>query len=108
MPCMRRWRQLTKPILAAGVPHALILGNHDDEANLMRAQIVELDQRLKVHSLNRGSLFSGCGVGLSSHAHRLDLVMSEMMRRLLVYVAPMDGTFYSIPSVWHGHSGPQR
>ena len=45
---MRRWRQLTKPLLAAGVPHALVLGNHDDEADLMRAQIVALDQRLKV------------------------------------------------------------
>ena len=59
MPCMRRWRQLTKPILAAGVPHALVLGNHDDEANLMRAQIVELDQRLKVHSLIEGACSQG-------------------------------------------------
>lgn len=29
-----RWRQLLQPSLAAGVPHAAILGNHDGEAGL--------------------------------------------------------------------------
>ncbi|KAL4419342.1 hypothetical protein ABPG75_005873 [Micractinium tetrahymenae] len=41
-----RWRQLLQPTMAAGVPHASILGNHDGEANLGRREIVELDQRL--------------------------------------------------------------
>jgi hypothetical protein len=45
---MRRWRQLTAPIVAAGVPRAVIMGNHDDEADLMREQIVRLDIQLKV------------------------------------------------------------
>lgn len=34
--------------MAAGVPRAIIMGNHDDEADLMRVQIVHLDIRLKV------------------------------------------------------------
>ena len=64
--CMRRWRQLTKPILAAGVPHALILGNHDDEADLIRAQIVRLDQRLKVLSPPVLNTCAGCSHGPKS------------------------------------------
>ncbi|KAK9918079.1 hypothetical protein WJX75_001042 [Coccomyxa subellipsoidea] len=47
----KRWRQLVKPIAAAGVPYALILGNHDDEADLSREQIVLLDMRLQQGSL---------------------------------------------------------
>ena len=65
-PCMRRWRQLTKPLLAAGVPHALVLGNHDDEADLMRAQIVALDQRLKVRCALAGRMCACCAVLLAS------------------------------------------
>ncbi|KAL4420875.1 hypothetical protein ABPG77_002834 [Micractinium sp. CCAP 211/92] len=41
-----RWRQMLQPTLAAGVPHASILGNHDGEANLSRREIIELDQQL--------------------------------------------------------------
>ena len=40
-----------KPIAAAGVPYALILGNHDDEADLSQEQIVLLDMRLQQGSL---------------------------------------------------------
>ena len=46
VPC--RYRQLIKPIVAARVPRAIIMGNHDDEADLMREQIVRLDIQLKV------------------------------------------------------------
>ena len=42
-----RWRQLTAPIAAARVPYGLVLGNHDDEADLMRVEIVALDSRLR-------------------------------------------------------------
>lgn len=42
-----RWRQLTKPIQAAGMPYALILGNHDDEADLSREAIILLDRQSK-------------------------------------------------------------
>lgn len=42
-----------KPIAAAGVPYALILGNHDDEADLLREQIVLLDMRLGQGSLTQ-------------------------------------------------------
>ena len=38
-----RWRQLTAPVKSAGVPYAVILGNHDDEADLDRRAIVQLD-----------------------------------------------------------------
>ena len=47
-----RWRQLTAPIVAARVPYGLVLGNHDDEADLMRQQIVDLDMTLR----SQGSL----------------------------------------------------
>ncbi|CAL8463973.1 g3508 [Coccomyxa elongata] len=49
----KRFRQLIKPIAAAGVPYALILGNHDDEADLSREQIVLLDMRLQQGSLTQ-------------------------------------------------------
>jgi pre-mRNA-splicing factor SYF1 len=39
-----------KPIEAAWVPHALVLGNHDDEADLSREEIIILDEH------GRGSL----------------------------------------------------
>ena len=36
------------------MPRAIIMGNHDDEADLMREQIVHLDIRLKVpHGLSK-------------------------------------------------------
>ena len=48
MRCTSRWRQLIAPIVAAGVPRAIIMGNHDDEADLMREQIMRLDMQSKV------------------------------------------------------------
>jgi pre-mRNA-splicing factor SYF1 len=38
-----RWRQLIAPVHEAGVPYAIILGNHDDEADLTRRRILDLD-----------------------------------------------------------------
>ena len=49
---VHRWRQLTAPIAAARVPYGLVLGNHDDEADLMRQEVVDLDMKLR----SQGSL----------------------------------------------------
>uniref|UniRef100_A0A7S1SNL2 Calcineurin-like phosphoesterase domain-containing protein n=1 Tax=Tetraselmis chuii TaxID=63592 RepID=A0A7S1SNL2_9CHLO len=38
----RRWEQLVAPLKRAGVPYAVVLGNHDGEADLSRRQVVEL------------------------------------------------------------------
>lgn len=38
----QRWAQLTAPVRTAGVPFAAVLGNHDSEADLSRAQIMQL------------------------------------------------------------------
>ena len=38
-----RWRQLTAPVQATGLPYAVGLGNHDAEADLSRSKIIELD-----------------------------------------------------------------
>jgi hypothetical protein len=38
-----RWRQLTAPAREFSIPYAIILGNHDDEANLDRRQILQHD-----------------------------------------------------------------
>lgn len=38
-----QWQQITAPIRETGTPYAIILGNHDDEADLDRRQILQLD-----------------------------------------------------------------
>lgn len=39
-----QWNKFTAPIVEAQIPYAYTLGNHDDEADLTRRQIVRLDQ----------------------------------------------------------------
>jgi len=38
-----RWRQLTAPAREFSIPYSLVLGNHDDEGNLERRQILQYD-----------------------------------------------------------------
>ncbi len=71
---MYRWRQLTAPIAAAKVPYGLVLGNHDDEADLMRQEIVDLDMKLR----SQGSLTEMSpreAMGLSNY--HLDIAASK-------------------------------
>jgi len=74
LSCMHRWRQLTAPIAAARVPYGLTLGNHDDEANLMRAEIVELDRKLR-SQMSLTELGPKEAIGLSNY--HLDIAASK-------------------------------
>ena len=37
------WDRLTSPVRERGVPYAIILGNHDDEADASRREIIDID-----------------------------------------------------------------
>ena len=45
-----RWQQLIKPLNNAGVPYAAVLGNHDDEGDLNRTELVNLDMCASFHA----------------------------------------------------------
>lgn len=48
----KRWKQLTEVLIELGYPWATVLGNHDDEADLTRWEIVELEKRLAPGNLS--------------------------------------------------------
>lgn len=52
----KRWQQLTTPMIKANIPYALALGNHDDEADLTRDEIIKLDQQIPLSYTQRGPL----------------------------------------------------
>lgn len=41
-PSLKGWLDVTKPLIDSGIPWAVTLGNHDDEAEVTRKQIFEL------------------------------------------------------------------
>lgn len=41
-PSLKGWTDVTKPLVDAGIPWTVTLGNHDDEAEVTREQIFEL------------------------------------------------------------------
>jgi hypothetical protein len=41
-PSLQGWLDVTKPLVDAGIPWAVTLGNHDDEAEVTRVQVFEL------------------------------------------------------------------
>jgi len=51
-----RWSQLTEAMIQANVPWAFALGNHDDQADLNREQIVALDQTYALSRTLQGPL----------------------------------------------------
>jgi hypothetical protein len=48
-----RWQRLVEPLVAAGIPYAICLGNHDLEANLGARDLVTLDQGCSELSLTQ-------------------------------------------------------
>jgi len=52
----KRWEQLTAPMIKYQIPYALALGNHDDEADLTRDEIIKLDQQIPISYTQRGPL----------------------------------------------------
>lgn len=39
----RNWKKYTSPLQLHNLSYSIILGNHDDEANLNRTEIMDLD-----------------------------------------------------------------
>lgn len=45
-PAQEGWRQITKPMIDRKIPWAVVLGNHDQEADMSRQEIIELLETL--------------------------------------------------------------
>jgi len=56
------WRLATRPLVEHGIPWAAVFGNHDDEGNLSRTQLMEV-QRTISHCLSQPGPEDVSGVG---------------------------------------------
>ena len=45
----KQWEKLTEPMISLGYPWAVALGNHDDQGDLSKREIVQID---RLHNLS--------------------------------------------------------
>ena len=92
-----QWKKFIAPTVDAGIPYAFTLGNHDDEGDLTRRQIVKLD------ATNEYSLRSE-SVGISGTANfRLPVYSSQNSSQLNAHLWVLDSGSYGCEDVEGGY-----
>jgi len=92
-----QWKKFIAPTVDTGIPYAFTLGNHDDEGDLTRRQIVKLD------ATNEYSLRSE-SVGISGTANfRLPVYASQNDSQLAAHIWVLDSGSYGCEDVEGGY-----